>query len=64
MGKMKVELSEKQEEMNLISDKLHHEADELRRKLHQLQMDNDRVVGEKSTLADKVLLHLLCFILS
>ena len=37
-----------------VCDKLRQEVDELESKLHQTQLDRERVVQEKSDLTDKV----------
>jgi len=52
---LKVKLSDKDQEMKLACEKSHQETDELQKKLDQLQLNNDRVVEEKSALAEKVL---------
>ena len=55
---MKTRLSDKDEEVNTACEKLHHEVDELRTNLEQIELDRDNVVRENSALTDKVSLDL------
>jgi len=56
---MKLLLSDKDEEIKLAVERSCSEANELQRKLDQLQLDSQQILGEKSALADKVL-HSFC----